>query len=144
MREASGAPVPGASLHSQGSEAVADTSGQYDLALNSGTQRVEVRVGQRLAFHVVLELTGDRQFDVTLSAGNSISVRAEQDVLTPDPAMQGYTRAQLLDAHPGRAGVPVSVPGYPAETAEPTAFERPVGVPLRSYGSVALRYVFPR
>ena len=37
--------------------------------------------------------------------------------LTPDPAVKVFASAELLDANPGRPGAPVSIPGYPIETA---------------------------
>ena len=39
------------------------------------------------------------------------------DVLSPDPAEKVFVRQDLLDANPGRPGAPVSIPGYPIETA---------------------------
>jgi hypothetical protein len=50
----------------------------------------------------------------------NISVTAdvnETDVLSPDPAEKVFVRQDLLDANPGRPGAPVSIPGYPIETA---------------------------
>lgn len=41
----------------------------------------------------------------------------ESNVLSPDPAERVYVRQDLLDANPGRPGAPVSIPGYPIETA---------------------------
>ena len=41
----------------------------------------------------------------------------ESDVLSPDPAEKVFVRQDLLDANPGRPGAPVSIPGYPIETA---------------------------
>ena len=41
----------------------------------------------------------------------------ESDVLSPDPGEKVFVRQELLDANPGRPGAPVSVPGYPIETA---------------------------
>lgn len=41
----------------------------------------------------------------------------QADVLTPDPAQRVFIRQDLLDANPGRPGAPVSIPGYPTETA---------------------------
>ena len=41
----------------------------------------------------------------------------ELDVLSPDPAERVYVHQALLDANPGRPGAPVSIPGYPIETA---------------------------
>jgi hypothetical protein len=39
------------------------------------------------------------------------------DVLNPDPALRVFVTQDLLDANPGRPGAPVSIPGYPIETA---------------------------
>jgi Carboxypeptidase regulatory-like domain len=39
------------------------------------------------------------------------------DVLSPDPAMKVFASENLLDANPGRPGAPMSIPGYPIETA---------------------------
>jgi hypothetical protein len=50
----------------------------------------------------------------------SISVTADVndlDVLSPDPAMKVFASENLLDANPGRPGAPISIPGYPIETA---------------------------
>ena len=41
----------------------------------------------------------------------------QPDVLSPDPAEKIFVRQDLLDANPGRPGAPVSIPGYPIETA---------------------------
>jgi len=39
------------------------------------------------------------------------------DVLSPDPAQKVFVSQDLLDVNPGRPGAPVSLPGYPIETA---------------------------
>jgi hypothetical protein len=39
------------------------------------------------------------------------------DVQSPDPAIKVFASEDLLDANPGRPGAPVSIPGYPIETA---------------------------
>ena len=52
--------------------------------------------------------------------GESVTVTADVnqgDVLSPDPAEKVFVSEDLLDANPGRPGAPVSVPGYPIETA---------------------------
>src|SRR5262249_43086775 len=38
-------------------------------------------------------------------------------IVSPDPAQQLFARQHLLDANPGRPGAPLSIPGYPIETA---------------------------
>ncbi len=50
----------------------------------------------------------------------SVTVTADVndlDVLSPDPGEKVFVRQDLLDANPGRPGAPVSIPGYPIETA---------------------------
>jgi hypothetical protein len=63
-------------------------------------------------------------FDVNLrkisARSESVTVTAdvnESDVLSPDPGEKVFVREDLLDANPGRPGAPVSIPGYPIETA---------------------------
>jgi hypothetical protein len=41
----------------------------------------------------------------------------QSDVLSPDPGEKVFVSQDLLDANPGRPGAPVSIPGYPIETA---------------------------
>ena len=41
----------------------------------------------------------------------------QSDVLSPDRGEKVFVRQDLLDANPGRPGAPVSIPGYPIETA---------------------------
>ena len=50
----------------------------------------------------------------------SVTVTADVndlDMLSPDPGEKVFARQDLLDANPGRPGAPVSIPGYPIETA---------------------------
>ena len=59
---------------------------------------------------------------VTRVAGTAQSVTVTADVTKvdiehPDPAQVVNVREGILDANPGRPGVPVSIPGLPAETA---------------------------
>ena len=42
---------------------------------------------------------------------------AGDDVMSPDPAVKVFASGDLLDANPGRPGAPISIPGYPIETA---------------------------
>ena len=37
--------------------------------------------------------------------------------MSPDPAVKVFATQNLLDANPGRPGAPISIPGYPIETA---------------------------
>jgi hypothetical protein len=82
----------------------------------SGFQPVEpsVIVTPGVASEITVKMTqlSSRIENVTVTADVN-----ELDVLTPDPAMRVFVRQDLLDANPGRPGAPVSIPGYPIETA---------------------------
>jgi hypothetical protein len=98
----------------------------------------EIRAASPGVFYIKVDATGFRQVIVSQSiraSGNSeitvqmgrilsrvetITVTAdvsETDVSSPDPAEKVFVREDLLDANPGRPGAPVSIPGYPIETA---------------------------
>jgi hypothetical protein len=60
------------------------------------------------------------QKPVPLKTTDSVVVTAdvnETDLLSPDPGEKVFVQQELLDANPGRPGAPVSIPGYPVETA---------------------------
>jgi len=42
---------------------------------------------------------------------------SQGDIASPDPAMKVFATEDLLDANPGRPGAPISIPGFPIETA---------------------------
>jgi carboxypeptidase family protein len=113
--------------------------GQALRQTTSGTDgRFEIKAASASQFDIRVEAEGFRQVIVTQSihpSGNpeitirmgQISSRVETvtvtadvdgtDVLSPDPAEKVFVREDLLDANPGRPGAPVSIPGYPIETA---------------------------
>jgi hypothetical protein len=60
------------------------------------------------------------QFDRLASRNETVTVTADVkqvDILSPDPAVKVFASEDLLDANPGRPGAPISIPGYPIETA---------------------------
>src|ERR1700756_5640902 len=62
----------------------------------------------------------DLRFSGLAPQSESLTVTADVNdasVLAPDPALRVFVRQDLLDANPGRPGPPVSIPGYPIETA---------------------------
>ncbi len=86
---------------------VASASGFIDV-----THAVTVAEGSALTF--------DLQFTRLASSSQSVTVTADVtqvDVLSPDPAVKVFASEDLLDANPGRPGAPISIPGYPIETA---------------------------
>lgn len=117
VRDEMGVAVPGALIGANGRSTVSDATGAYLLVVPAGLTRVVVSEHARQSLSLVLELTQDRVVDIRLGAGDSITVHAEQDTLNPDPSTKGYTTSELLQANPGRPGVPFSIPGLPVETA---------------------------
>jgi hypothetical protein len=117
VRDANGAPLPAVTVRAGAHRTLSDPAGHYALDVAPGLQQIEVSLNHQASFRISLDLQQDRTFDISLKDSESITVRAAQDVLTPDPATQGFSHAEILDANPGRPGVPVSIPGYPTETA---------------------------
>ena len=65
-------------------------------------------------------VTADLQFSRLAARADSVIVTAdvkEIDVQAPDPAQKVFASEDLMDANPGRPGTPISIPGYPVETA---------------------------
>jgi len=73
---------------------------------------------------ITLRATGNPELEIQMSELSerieNITVTAdvnESDVLSPGPGEKVFVSQELLDANPGRPGAPVSIPGYPIETA---------------------------
>ena len=63
--------------------------------------------------------TEDLQFSQIASQNQSVTVAADVSDLglfSPDPAQRIVIRDETLDANPGRPGMPISIPGMPAES----------------------------
>jgi hypothetical protein len=107
-------------------------------AISGPEGRFEIKAASEGDFEIRIDAAGFYQIMVPESIhpiGNSeitfpmrqISSRVETitvtadvngtDVFSPDPAEKVFVRQDLLDANPGRPGAPVSIPGYPIETA---------------------------
>src|SRR5271166_6387556 len=126
-----GHPVPGATVQltqqpGVGQQTKTNDKGRFEFQVPSGGEYVikadaagfeQVKLSLAVTSHVT-------SFDVLLgkiSARNeSVTVTANVDETTmtaPDPGQRVMVRQELLDANPGRPGVPVSIPGLPVETA---------------------------
>jgi len=88
------------------------------------TLRVDAPGFKPVSRAIAIRQTGNPEIKVTVSEVasriESVTVTAdvnETDVLSPDPGEKVFVRQDLLDANPGRPGAPVSIPGYPIETA---------------------------
>jgi hypothetical protein len=96
---------------------VLPSAGQFVIKVEaSGFRPVEqpVSVSRAGASEITVKMAqlSSRVENITVIADVS-----QSDVLSPDPAEKIFVRQDLLDANPGRPGAPVSIPGYPIETA---------------------------
>jgi hypothetical protein len=93
-----------------------DAAGNYDLTVVAPTFQP---LSKSLNL-VAQESSLDLQLIPLITRSDTVTVTADVnafDVLSPDPAEKVFVRQDLLDANPGRPGAPVSIPGYPIETA---------------------------
>jgi Carboxypeptidase regulatory-like domain len=129
--DSQGYPVPGASVQlaqpqtSVTEQTKTNEEGRFKFQVTSSGEYV-IRAAAE-GFEPVagtLVVSSVVNFDVRLGKvsvrNESVTVTAdvnESDVLSPDPGEKVFVRQDLLDANPGRPGAPVSIPGYPIETA---------------------------
>jgi Carboxypeptidase regulatory-like domain len=93
------------------------SAGKFSIKVDaSGFRPVEqpVSIARAGVFEITVKMTqlSSRVENVTVIADMN-----QSDVFSPDPAEKIFVRQDLLDANPGRPGAPVSIPGYPIETA---------------------------
>ncbi len=130
VADAQGKPVAGASVvlvqGQKAHRAVTNSQGQFRLKLDSvGSYDLAVTAPTFQPLSKTVEVSAgasslDLQLTPLITRSDSVTVTADinsLDVLSPDPAEKVYVRQDLLDANPGRPGAPVSIPGYPIETA---------------------------
>ncbi len=133
LTDPQGKPVAGAKLRltnghdSIALESASDPGGRFALSpLAEGDYQLSASAPEfvevRKTFHIAdgQALTVDFQFSRLSSRTDSVSVTADVkdiDVQSPDPAEKVFASENLLDANPGRPGAPISIPGYPIETA---------------------------
>ena len=95
----------------------AASAGEFDIRVDAeGFRQVivtqNIHTGRNSDITVQMNQLSSRVETVTVTADVNGT-----DVLSPDPAEKVFVREDLLDANPGRPGAPVSIPGYPIETA---------------------------
>jgi hypothetical protein len=93
------------------------SAGEFDIRIDAEGFR-QVVVSETIHPSGNFEIT--IQMDQISTREETVTVTADvngTDVLSPDPAEKVFVREDLLDANPGRPGAPVSIPGYPIETA---------------------------
>ena len=94
----------------------ADSAGAYQLVVKAAgfqptTEKLAISsLEDRYLVNVNLTI-GTRETVTVTSDLNQV------DLFSPDPAERVFVQQDLIDANPGRPGAPVSIPGYPIETA---------------------------
>lgn len=125
--------IPGATIRllrladSSRNETVTDSQGQFFFTnLSSGEYDLSAEfhgfapVKRTVALADKQNRTEKIQLLAFSSQNESITVKAnlnEIDILAPDPDERVYVSEDLHSANPGSPGSPVSIPGYPIETA---------------------------
>ncbi len=118
VMSAAGKPFTGATVTAHGqASAPSDAQGRFTITLPRGIAHVVARADQYAVFTTDLDVESDQTLHIELQRNESVTVHAREDVLSPDPSTAAYTREDLLPANPGRPGVPLSVPGFPTESA---------------------------
>jgi hypothetical protein len=108
-------------------EATTDPDGLFQLPIaHSGQFHIQVEASgfRPVTRPVTLSRGGSSDIEISMGGfsarGESVTVTAvagQRDVFSPDPAEKVFVSEDLLDANPGHPGAPVSIPGYPIETA---------------------------
>ena len=108
-------------------QATSGPDGLFQLKVGSAGQfviKVDAAGFRQVTHPIAVRASGNSEVQISMGTLSShienITVTAdvnETDVLSPDPAERVFVRQDLLDANPGRPGAPVSIPGYPIETA---------------------------
>ena len=115
---AQGAPIAGAVITASTIvSAGSDAAGHFSVMLPRGITHISAKAAQFSSFQVDLDIESDQTLHLQLLRNETVTVRGESDVLSPDPSATAYAPEDLLAATPGRPGVPFSVPGFPTETA---------------------------
>jgi hypothetical protein len=94
-----------------------DEDGRFRLALQPGDHRFEITAPGFTPLHVTVSVTADSEFSFELQPSTQVTVHAGAETPSPDPSARSISREDAMAANPGWSGVPVSIPGYPAETA---------------------------
>ncbi len=88
------------------------TLGASAAAFEPASRTFPLAEGESLTVNLKFARLAARRDAVTVTAAVS-----QIDVQAPDPTEKVFVSENLLDANPGRPGTPISIPGYPIETA---------------------------
>ncbi len=114
---ADGAPIVGASTRLGSLSTITDAQGHFQIYAPGGNYKLEIMAENYARESQSIALSGDLELNFQLQPAIVVTVHPEPEALNPDPSTRILARENVLNANPGRPGVPISIPGLPAETA---------------------------
>jgi hypothetical protein len=112
-----GTPIPVATVEAGPASTTADLQGNFLLSLRPGNHKLQVSAQGYAQLTVPISITSDTQIKIQLDTSSTATVVANANEVAADPSTRVYSADELLEANPGIPGMPVSVPGFPSETA---------------------------
>jgi len=112
-----GTPIPGAVLQAGQASTTTDQQGNFRLSLSPGDYKLQVSAQGHAPVTLPLSINSDTEIKIQVGASATATVVANADEVAADPSTRVYSADELLAASPGLPGMPVSVPGFPSETA---------------------------
>jgi hypothetical protein len=112
-----GSPIPGATLQAGPASTTADQQGNFRLSLSAGDYKMQVSAQGYAPVALPLSINSDTEIKIQVGASSTATVVANADEVAADPSTQVYSADELGAANPGLPGMPVSMPGFPSETA---------------------------
>jgi hypothetical protein len=112
-----GIPISSAIVQAGQSSTTADPQGNFRLSLSPGDYKLQVSAQGHAPVTLPLSINSDTEIKIQVGASSTATVIANTDDVATDPSTQVYSADELLAASPGQPGMPVSVPGFPSETA---------------------------
>jgi Carboxypeptidase regulatory-like domain len=112
-----GTPIPGAVLQAGQASTTADQLGNFRLSVSPGDYKLQVSAQGGALVTLSLSINSDTEIKIQVGASSTATVVANADEVAADPSTRVFSADELLAASPGLPGVPVSLPGFPSETA---------------------------
>jgi hypothetical protein len=109
-----GAGIVGATLGEKQTSTITDGNGAFGMVLASGNHYLQVHAQGYESLPLPVAITSDTELTIQLGTTSTVTVVANLD--EPDASSRIYSADELLP-NAGRPGAPVSVPGFPSETA---------------------------
>jgi hypothetical protein len=114
---ADGEPVSKAQVQLGTAITSTDQQGSFQLLAFAGESKISISASGYTPLVVPLSISSDTDLKFELHLSSTTTVNAYVDNPISSALTQTYESDELLQARPGQPGVPVSLPGYPSETA---------------------------